>query len=394
VTPHFPEFTHVFDQPAPARFRLSNARIVTPDAVIEGSLEIEDGLIAGIGPLDAPGIDCGGDYVTPGVVDIHTDHVETHVFPRASVRWDFLNALMAHDMVVIGAGTTTVFDSLSVGASMKRPERREILGPLVDALEEGIACGLFRAEHFLHMRCEISDPETIALTDANIGRAVTRLASVMDHTPGDRQTLDVTRWTERMAREMKISVEEMAEKREELFARSRRVGAQVRAHVIAAAQARNLPLMAHDDRTSAQVEQGVGEHIAVSEFPCTLEAAERARALGQSIVAGAPNYLRGGSQSGNLAVAELLRRGLVDVLASDYIPRSPIDAAFAIAEDPALPQSLPQTIAMVTRAPARLAGLSDRGEIRPGMMADLLHVRRRGGRNHIAAVWRSGARVL
>lgn len=384
----------MFDQSAPASFRLSKARIVTPDAVIAGSIEVEEGLIAGIGPAEARGIDCGSDYITPGVVDIHTDHVETHVFPRASVRWDFLNALMAHDMVVVGAGTTTVFDSLSVGASMKRPERREILGSLVDALEEGIAGGMFRAEHFLHMRCEISDPETIALTDANIGRTVTRLASVMDHTPGDRQSLDVDRWTERMARELKISVEDMAEKRDELFARSRRVGSQVRAHVIAAAQARNLPLMAHDDRTLAHVEQGVDEGISVSEFPCTLEAAERARTLGQTIVAGAPNYLRGGSQSGNVAVAELLRHGLVDVLASDYVPRSPIDAAFGIAEDPALPQSLPQTIAMVTRAPAQLAGLSDRGEIRPGLMADLLRVRRRDGRNHIAAVWRSGARVL
>ncbi|MGC9371349.1 MAG: alpha-D-ribose 1-methylphosphonate 5-triphosphate diphosphatase [Paracoccaceae bacterium] len=384
----------MFDQPAPASFRLSNARIVTPDAVIEGSLDIEDGLIAGIGPAGARGIDCGGDYVTPGVVDIHTDHVETHVFPRASVRWDFLNALMAHDMVVIGAGTTTVFDSLSVGASMKRPERREILGPLVDALEEGISDGMFRAEHFLHMRCEISDPETMALTDANIGRAVTRLASVMDHTPGDRQSLDVTRWTERMARELKIGTDEMAGKREELFARSRRVGAQVRAHVVAAAQARDLPLMAHDDRTLPHVDQGVEEGISISEFPCTLEAALHARALGQTIVAGAPNYLRGGSQSGNVAVAELLRHGLVDVLASDYVPRSPIDAAFAIAEDPALPQTLPQTVAMVTRSPARLARLADRGEIRPGQRADLLHIRRRGGRNHVAAVWRRGARVL
>jgi alpha-D-ribose 1-methylphosphonate 5-triphosphate diphosphatase len=310
------------------------------------------------------------------------------------VRWDFLNALMAHDMVVIGAGTTTVFDSLSVGASMKRPERREILGPLVDALEEGIARGMFRAEHFLHMRCEISDPETMALTDATIGRAVTHLVSVMDHTPGDRQSLDVTRWTERMARDMKISTEEMAVKREELFARSRRVGAEVRAHVVKAAQAQGLPLMTHDDRTLEHVEQGVGEGISVSEFPCTMEAAQRARALGQTIVAGAPNYLRGGSQSGNVAVSELLAHDLVDVLASDYVPRSPIDAAFTIAEDPALPQSLPRTIAMVTSAPARLAGLNDRGAIAPGQRADLLHIRRMGGRNHVAGVWRAGQRVL
>lgn len=152
--------------------------------------------------------------------------------------------------------------------------------------------------------------------------------------------------------------------------------------------------MSHDDRTLAHVDQSAREGIAVAEFPCTLEAARRARALGQTIVAGAPNYLRGGSQSGNIPVADLLAAGLVDVLASDYVPRSPIDAAFAIAEDPGLPQTLPQAIAMVSAAPAQLAGLHDRGEIKAGQRADLLRVRRRNGRNHIVAVYRAGRRLL
>ncbi|MEX5726656.1 alpha-D-ribose 1-methylphosphonate 5-triphosphate diphosphatase [Rhodovulum iodosum] len=383
----------MFDH-APADFRLTNARLVLPDRVLEGALAVEGGRIAEIAPGAANGFDCGGDFITPGVVDIHTDHVETHVFPRTSVQWDFLTALMAHDAVVIGAGTTTVFDSLSVGASMKRPERREILGPLVDALEQGVGAGLFRAEHFLHMRCEVSDPETIALTDANIARPIARLVSVMDHTPGDRQSLDVDRWTRRMAEAMHVSLDEMAVQREELFARSRRVGPGVRAHVVAAAQARGLPLMTHDDRTPAHVAQSHREGIAVSEFPCTLEAARDARQRGQTVVAGAPNYLRGGSQSGNVAVRDLMAEGLVDVLASDYVPRSPIDAAFAMAEDPALPQDLPAMIAMVSRAPARLTGLADRGEIAPGRRADLLRLRRVAGRTHIVAVWRGGVRVL
>lgn len=383
----------MFDH-APADFRLTNARIVLPDRVLEGALAVERGQIAEIAPAAATGLDCGGDFITPGVVDLHTDHVETHVFPRTSVQWDFLTALMAHDAVVIGAGTTTVFDSLSVGASMKRPERREILGPLVDALEQGAAAGLFRAEHFLHMRCEISDPETIALTDATIGRPITRLVSVMDHTPGDRQSPDIDRWTRRMAEAMHVGLDEMAVRREELFERSRRVGPKVRAHVVAAAQAQGLPLMTHDDRTLDHVAQSHGEGIAVSEFPCTLEAAQKAKSLGQVVVAGAPNYLRGGSQSGNVAVRDLMAARLVDVLASDYVPRSLIDAAFAMAEDPGLPQDLPQMIAMVTRAPARLAGLADRGEIAPGQRADLLRLRRVAGRIHIVAVWKGGVRVL
>ena len=110
-----------------------------------------------------------GAILIPGIVDIHTDHVERHTHPRTTVLWPFLPALMAHDAVVISGGTTTVCDSLSVGASMKRPERREILGPLIAALEEGRRQGAFRADHLLHLRCEVSDPATMALVDATAG---------------------------------------------------------------------------------------------------------------------------------------------------------------------------------------------------------------------------------
>jgi alpha-D-ribose 1-methylphosphonate 5-triphosphate diphosphatase len=108
---------------------LAGARIVTPTGVIDGALDLEDGRVAGVRPGVSPAgaDDLAGDFLIPGIVDVHTDHVEAHVSPRAGVQWDFLNALMAHDAVVIAGGTTTVLDSLCVGASMKRPERRDLL---------------------------------------------------------------------------------------------------------------------------------------------------------------------------------------------------------------------------------------------------------------------------
>ncbi|CAM5526469.1 alpha-D-ribose 1-methylphosphonate 5-triphosphate diphosphatase [Frigidibacter albus] len=151
--------------------------------------------------------------------------------------------------------------------------------------------------------------------------------------------------------------------------------------------------MSHDDRTPAQVDQARAEGATVSEFPTTLEAAAHARALGLSIVMGAPNLLRGGSQSGNVSLRTLLEADLCDVLSSDYIPRSPLDAAFAIGFDASLPQDLARAISMVTEAPARLAGLADRGRIAPGLRADLVQVRRSGAHNHVVAVWREGRRV-
>jgi alpha-D-ribose 1-methylphosphonate 5-triphosphate diphosphatase len=383
----------MFDAAPPGPLTLSGATLITPEGPVEGALRVEDGRIAGLAASRGEGLDLTGHYLIPGIVDLHTDHVEAHVYPRNTVQWAFLPALMAHDAVVIGGGTTTVFDSLSVGASIKRPERREILGPLVDALEHGRARGLFRADHRLHMRCEICDPETIGLVDATIGRDIARLVSVMDHTPGDRQSVDVEKWFRQMIHEMEIDETEGRARMQELLDRSARVGAEVRAHVVAAAHARALPLMSHDDRTAAHVDAARAEGVALSEFPTTLAAARRARAHGQAIVAGAPNYLRGGSQSGNIPVRALLEEGLVDALASDYIPRSPLDAAFAIAADPALPYGLHETVAMVTEAPARLTGLTDRGRIEAGLRADLAAVRVVDGQPVVSAVWRDGIRV-
>lgn len=376
-------------------FTLAEAQIVTPEGVVNGAIDIEGGQIAALrtGAQPPAGLDLGGDFLIPGIVDVHTDHVEAHVFPRAGVQWDFLNALMAHDAVVIAGGTTTVLDSLCVGASMKRPERRDLLVPLVAALERGRAEGLFRADHLLHLRCEICDPDTIPLTDATIGSPLVRLVSVMDHTPGDRQSLDREHWLGRMAKDMGLDMTDARAAMAELLDRSVRVGAEVRAHVVARAQTAGLPLMSHDDRTLAQVDQARAEGATVCEFPTTLEAAAHARATGLAVVMGAPNLLRGGSQSGNVSLRALLEADLCDVLSSDYIPRSPLDAAFAIGFDDSLPQDLPRAIAMVTDAPARLAGMTDRGRIAPGLRADLVQVRRVGTHNHVVAVWREGRRV-
>ncbi|MEO9527385.1 alpha-D-ribose 1-methylphosphonate 5-triphosphate diphosphatase [Roseibium sp.] len=375
---------------------LKNARIVLGNEIVTGHLSVADGRIVAIDTGVAPqaGLDLEGDYLLPGLVDIHTDHFEKHVFPRAHVRWDPLRAAMAHDAQIIGSGITTVFDSLCVGATIKNPERREILAPMIDALEKAQAAGMLRAEHLVHLRCEITDAETTRLTEENIGKDIVRMVSVMEHLPGRRQSKDIEGYIARRMAETGETRQMTERATQELLRFSDETGAAVRPAVVALAHAHKLPLLSHDDTELEHIDEALGEGISVSEFPCTQEAARKARQNGMHVVGGAPNVIRGGSQSGNVAVGDLMAEDLVDILASDYVPRALLDCAFVIAAEETLEIDLPQVVRMVSATPAEVAGLTDRGAIAEGKRADLLHVGVHDGHPFVKQAWRAGARVL
>lgn len=372
---------------------ITNARIVLADTVATGTVRLKNGRIADIDTGNsyiAGALDFEGDYLTPGLVDIHTDHLEKHVFPRAHVRWNMLRAVLSHDSQIIGGGVTTVFDSLSVGASIKNPERRDILGPMIDALESAGANGMLRAEHLVHLRCETTDDETPGLTEANIHRDIVRVVSVMEHVPGRRQSRDIGAYIHRRMVETGWPKEKVETEMQALLDRLDHTVHEVRASVIAMANSRNLPLLSHDDSSIAEVRMAHDEGIRISEFPVNFEAAREAHACAMLNVAGAPNVLRGGSQSGNIAVTDLLAENLVDILASDYVPRSMLDCAFLIGLDEIAGLDLPGALRLVTANPARACGLDDRGEILPGLRADLLRVSVIDKTPVLRSVWRQG----
>jgi alpha-D-ribose 1-methylphosphonate 5-triphosphate diphosphatase len=150
-------------------------------------------------------------------------------------------------------------------------------------------------------------------------------------------------------------------------------------------------MASHDDTTVEHVEEAHAEGITISEFPTTIEAAETARAKGMHIVAGSPNVVLGRSHSGNVSAEELARRGLLNALASDYVPSSLLHGAFLLTEKIAMP--LHEAIKMVTLAPAQMVGLQDRGSIETGMRADLVRVKIAQGMPLPLVVWREGVRV-
>lgn len=376
---------------------LKNARIVCADRVVDGELSIHEAVFADItsgASAAATGLDCEGDFLVPGLVDVHSDHIEHHFFPRPGVQWPApLMAVLAHDMQMLSSGITTVLDSLSLGDYNSSGSRARILKLAIDAISRAADDGLLRTDHFFHFRCEISDPYLLEIVEAYLDRPMVKLFSVMDHTPGQRQWRDLDLF--RKYRKEKKGIVWTDEEFEAYLTKCRQVqelhAVKHRHYVNEAGKQRDIPVASHDDTTIADIEEAVREGITISEFPTTVEAARRARQLGMKIVMGSPNVILGGSHSGNVSALELASQGLLDVLTSDYVPGSLLHAAFVLSEQG---MDLPAAIATVTTNPAEMIGLADRGRIAEGLRADLLRVRLVDGMPVIRNIWVAGRRYL
>ncbi|MGF1594683.1 MAG: alpha-D-ribose 1-methylphosphonate 5-triphosphate diphosphatase [Kiloniellaceae bacterium] len=374
----------------------TNARIVLADEVVEGTLVLRDGRIVEVarGATAVPGAeDTEGDYILPGLVDLHTDHFEKHVLPRPGTRWNMVSAVMAHDAQMAAGGVTTTFDCVCVGVSIRHPERREIFRPMIDAVREARDKDMLRVDHIVHLRCEVTDETVVELFDSVADHAAVGMMSLMDHAPGHRQSPDVQGFRDRNMKSLGLSEAEANAHVERLMSASHTVAPQNRIDLAARARVRGLAIASHDDETERHIEEAAALGITVAEFPTTLAAARLAHDKGMKIVMGAPNLMRGGSHSGNVSAAELAAEGLLDNLASDYVPASLLQAAFRLTEE-AHGLSLPQAVATVSANPATTAGLSDRGRIAPGLKADLLRVAVIEGQPFIKAVWHNAERVM
>ncbi|MFZ1416449.1 MAG: alpha-D-ribose 1-methylphosphonate 5-triphosphate diphosphatase [Defluviicoccus sp.] len=370
---------------------LTNAQVVLGDSVCRGTVHVRDGVIKSVDPdmsqLPAA-VDLEGDFLIPGLIDIHTDNLERHLQPRPGVEWPNIAALVTHDRQMATAGVTTVFDSLCVGIGDDTGNgRSKALMQSLLAMEQAQTDGLLKAEHFLHLRCEVTSPTVVSSFAALVDDPLVRLVSVMDHTLGQRQWQNVDTW-------LKFTGHQPGEAElERILAAARetqaRYAAANRLQIVRASRERRLTLASHDDATVAHVQDAVDQGITIAEFPTTREAAAQARACGLWIVMGAPNVVLGGSHSGNVSARALAADGLVDSLASDYVPVSLIHACFLFHE--LLGFALPDAVAVASAHPAAMVGLSDRGVIEPGRRADLVWVKAYRHMPVVRGVWRRGS---
>ena len=374
---------------------LANATLVLPTEVIHGAIILRDGVIAAIdqGAAVPPGaVDCGGDLVMPGLIELHTDNLERHIQPRPKVDWPHAQAIIAHDAELASVGITTVFDALRVGSVVSNAKANygEYARALADEILDLRAKGALRITHFLHLRAEVCS-ETLVEEMAKFGADdLIGIVSLMDHTPGERQFRDVQKLRDYVVGKHGMSEDEFIAHIATQRALRDRLGALHEATAVSEARRYGAVLASHDDTTADQVAVSARHGAHFAEFPTTAEAAQACRDHGTLVMMGAPNLIRGGSHSGNVAAHDLARAGLLDIVSSDYVPSALLSAALMLGD---IWGDVACGVATVTSAPAAATGLDDRGVLAVGKRADVIRVARVGAAGVVRGSWVAGLRV-
>lgn len=373
---------------------LANAQLVLPDQTITGTITIENGVITEISEGDTVptgATDCVEDFVIPGLVELHTDNVERHMEPRPEVDWPHLPALLAHDAELASTGITTVFDAMRVGSIHSTKGRYiDYARKLADELLAARAEGMFKISHFLHLRAEVCSESLLDELATFSPEDRVGIVSLMDHTPGQRQFRDLSALKTYVGKKRGMTDAEFEDHVENLLSLQRRFGAKHEVGAVIEAKRLGAVLASHDDTTAGHVQTSVSNGVGFAEFPTTIEAAAACRDHGIAVMMGAPNLIRGGSHSGNVAAQELAEADLLDIVSSDYVPSALLLSAFHLAD---IWNDLPRAIATVTSNPAKAARLTDRGALIKGQRGDVLRVRKMGQTPLLKGVWSQGNKV-
>jgi len=372
---------------------LTHANVVLPDGVAENSaVLIDDGMIVAIDPVNsgmATVIDLSGRLLMPGMIDLHCDALEKEVEPRPNVHFPLNFACSQADKRNAMAGVTTVFHALSFAHQEFGVRNNLFAAEIAHAIHDWQQYA--QVENRVHARCEITDASAPEILAELIDKNEVHLLSFMDHTPGQGQFKDVAAYRSYLAGSYKKTEEELDTLLQSKFANLQGT-TELIGQLARKAKAHGIPLASHDDdspeRVCAMAELGVS----ISEFPVNIETARVAKYRGISTLFGAPNVLRGASQSGSMRALDAVLKGVADCLCGDYSAAALLPAVFKLAELGDF--ELQDMVALVTCNPAHAAGLPDRGEIAVGKRADLIAVQHLGGLPQVEHVWVRGQAVF
>ncbi len=372
---------------------LANATLVLPNETLTGSVRIAGETIVEVASgaaVPAGAIDCEGDFVCPGLVELHTDNLERHIQPRPRVDWPHAAAILAHDAELASTGITTVFDAMRIGSIPSGQRYKKYARDLSRELWNLREQDALKISHFLHLRAEVCSETLVEELDEFDADDRVGLVSLMDHTPGQRQFRDMAQLEAYMKGKHGMNDDDFFQHVAQLKALRERFGDRHEVETVKAARRFGAMLASHDDTTDAQVRISAGHGITLAEFPTTVVAARACHDHGIKVMMGAPNVIRGGSHSGNVAAHELAELGHLDILSSDYVPAALLLSAARLGE---MWGDMARGLRTVTQTPAQVVGLDDRGELRAGARADVIRFRLREGAPALNGVWSRGRRV-
>ena len=368
---------------------LTHCRLITTNAVIDdAAVLIEDGYIVAINPEftnNVESISLNGQYLLPGLVDLHCDAIEKEIEPRPNAFFPMDFAIAQIDRNNAAVGITTPFHAISFAYEEFGLRNNEKAAQIVRSLHNYQPQAL--VNNRVHCRYEITDPTGLPILLNLLQSDDIHLISFMDHTPGQGQFKNVQAYQDYLARAYNKSATEV----EAIALKKIDQGADALERVktlISKALSLGVQVASLDDDSPERIAsmQVLGIHL--SEFPINLETAQAAKKAGLQTIFGAPNLLRGQSQSGSMKAIDAIKHQVGDILCADYSPASLLAAAFRIPE--LLGWSLPDAIALVTHNPAQAVNLSDRGEIATGKRADLIVVQCPHGFPQVTTTWVGG----
>jgi alpha-D-ribose 1-methylphosphonate 5-triphosphate diphosphatase len=370
---------------------LTNARIVLPHSVVEGTVAIADDRSVEILPDRhfGEGVDLHGQWLVPGVIDLHTDYLEKEINPRPKTNFPLPIAFHMMDQRALACGLTTVLGAVRFsndhGADSSRRTRHGL--DLAHAYEDLRRTAL--ARHFLHVRWDTNFLPVDELLAEMAKFSCLGNIVFNENIPGERQFQNLEEIARKRAARGDQTLDEARAELQQRIAINRGINnrAQVRD-----AFAGKLCLGSHDDTTVEHVVEAHAMGCTLAEMPTTLVAAQKAKELGLAVCMGAPNYLRGGSHCGNLSAVEALQLGLVDAFCSDYHFPSLLGAVALLMQRGTPPAD---AVRLVTLNPARILRMADElGSIEVGKKADLVAFHLRGDYPIVSAAWVDGRQKL
>jgi len=320
-------------------------------------------------------IDAEGAYIMPGLIDIHSDVIETSIVPRKGLVFDYILALTELDKQLMNQGITMMYHSVSIANSTICNRNRTL--SVTQMLEIGNVIhntsGLL-INHRFHARLELNTPEAVneLIEMMNCGKV--HELSLMDHTPGQGQYSNMDMFRKEIQKQYgNISFE----KQEEIITtcqEKNKLSNDMIQKLVNTASEKNISIAYHDVESDEQLKWMKNNKISICEFPLNLDIAKKAIKQGMYCIVGAPNILKEKSHNNNLSAIKAIQSNGANIVCSDYYSCGLLHALFQLAFKHGIP--LPRAISLATLNPAKALNISNcRGSISPGKYADIIIVK-------------------